>query len=135
MTIDLKQARAAAHRRDIISLIEIIERDIEFISMDDVVEMSGYPRRILQDLFLKYVGFSISTYIRRRRLALVYSELTKGKCNDSILDIAARFGIYCGPTFFRWFREEFNLTPRDVVSGLTVNTDLIQQQLVHSDLK
>lgn len=94
---------------DILSMIEF--RLESGISVEDVVAVSGYSRRRLQDIFKQETGISIGEYIKARRLfkAAVRIRL----CSQSLTVIAHELNFDSQQSFSREFKKKFGYTPRD----------------------
>lgn len=133
MTINTKSAVYPAHRRDIASLIEYMERHLDLITVEKAVAKSGYSRAICMALFSDHANMSMTTYLRRRRITEAYKKL-RGCPESKIMDVAAEFGMYCGPTFFKQFRNQFHISPKDVARGLIAPGEDLQPMLTEADL-
>ncbi|MEY46555.1 helix-turn-helix domain-containing protein [Salmonella enterica] len=81
----------------------------EKISSCDLVNVAGYSRRHLLNIFLNHTGLPPGKYIRYRKLcrAAFMLKLTKRK----ILDIAFQLKFDSQQSFSREFRKLFHCTP------------------------
>src|SRR5688572_10307076 len=93
------------------------------ISLDDMAEHIGVSRYYLSRSFPLAVGFSISAYLRGRRLTEAAKALAAGA--PDILAVALDATYSSHEAFTRAFRDQFGLTPEQVrangsVEGLRV---------------
>lgn len=97
--------------------LELIQEVVEYIdhhldqklSLDIICDTMGYSKFHLHRIFTSVVGFSIHTYIQRRRLTeaarlLVFS-------NNSIMKIALFAGYETQQSFTSGFKKMFHCTP------------------------
>ncbi|ELD1746210.1 helix-turn-helix domain-containing protein [Escherichia coli] len=94
------------------SIIQHIEDNLEnyFITIDNLVDYSGYSRRYLQITFKEYMGIPIGKYIRVRRASRAAALLRLTKL--SIIDISERLFYDSQQTFTREFKKIMGYTPR-----------------------
>ncbi|WP_042110517.1 helix-turn-helix domain-containing protein [Escherichia coli] len=94
------------------SVIQHIEDNLEnyFITIDTLVDYSGYSRRYLQITFKDYMGIPIGKYIRVRRASRAAALLRLTKL--SIIDISERLFYDSQQTFTREFKKIMGYTPR-----------------------
>lgn len=79
------------------------------ISVDYVADISGYSKRYIQKIFKEQTKYSISEYIRKRRLtqAAILIKLTQ----KSLHHIAMDLQFTTQQSFTRSFCQEFNMSP------------------------
>ncbi|WP_428426304.1 AraC family transcriptional regulator [Pararhizobium sp.] len=82
------------------------------ISLEDIAETAGLSRYHLSRVFGLTTGFSISGYIRARRLSTAALSLAGGA--SSILAVALDAGYSSHEAFTRAFRDHFGVTPEEV---------------------
>jgi AraC family transcriptional regulator len=82
------------------------------ISLEDIAETAGLSRYHLSRVFGLTTGFSISGYIRARRLSAAALSLAGGA--SSILAVALDAGYSSHEAFTRAFRDHFGVTPEEV---------------------
>jgi AraC-like DNA-binding protein/DNA gyrase inhibitor GyrI len=68
----------------------------------------------LYRLFYAHTGFTVKEYIRSRRLSKAALEL--GNHNESILQIAVKYGFKSHEAFTRAFKKKFGLNPGEIRS-------------------
>ena len=83
--------------------------------LDDVIDVSELARLALTSehhfrrVFSALAGMSLSDYIRRRRLTVAAAAVVGG--NESIIDIAVRFGYSSSDAFARAFKRMHGVGP------------------------
>lgn len=94
-------------------IITYIENNLtEEIDYKQLGKIVGYSPYHLQRLFLMITNIPISEYIRNRRLSCSAYDLLND--NNSVTDIAYKYG-YSSPTSFnRAFKAFHGVTPRDI---------------------
>ncbi|MBP2850399.1 helix-turn-helix domain-containing protein [Dickeya oryzae] len=95
----------------VMDLIVWVNNNIEMpLKIDDVAIKSGYSKWHLQRLFFSETGQSLGRFIRERKLSLIAETLIA--TNDSVINIAMRFGFDSQQSLTRAFRKRYNLPPR-----------------------
>jgi len=96
----------------------------EPVSLDDLVEATGKSKSHLSRVFPLMTGYSISGYLRARRLTEAAKLLADGA--PDILSVALEAGYSSHEAFTRAFRDQFGITPDE----LRRRRDLESLQLV-----
>jgi adenylate cyclase len=105
-------ARPAVVPHDVKKAIEHMRaRMDQKVTIADLVRASGVPERTLHKHFRAFVGLSPLGYLRRMRLAAVRQELLAGVENDSVTEIAARYGFSHLGRFSTQYRQCFREPP------------------------
>lgn len=81
----------------------------EPVSLDDMAEVTGRSKPHLSRIFSLATGFSVSAYLRARRLSEAARQLAGGAPN--ILSVALEAGYGSHEAFTRAFRDQFGMTP------------------------
>ena len=90
--------------------IEYIEENLEEkIDYSQVAMVAGCSQWYLQRMFMSITDISISEYIRRRRLTLAAFDLQNS--DNSVLDIALKYGYQSADAFTRAFKAMHFVTP------------------------
>jgi AraC family transcriptional regulator len=84
----------------------------ETLSLDEMAAHAGVSRSYLSRTFPIATGYSISAYIRGRRLTEAARALAEGA--PDILGVALDAGYGSHEAFSRAFREQFDLTPDEL---------------------
>lgn len=110
----------------------IESRSSDQLTLDDMAGHAGVSRSHLSRIFPLATGYSISAYLRGRRLSEAAKALAGGA--PDILAVALDAGYGSHEAFTRAFRDQFGLTPDevrrrrslqnlDIVEPLPMNTD------------
>jgi AraC family transcriptional regulator len=90
--------------------MEHIERDLDqSIDVAALARVAATSEYHLRRMFSALAGMPLSEYIRRRRLTLAGAEVLAG--NESLLEIAVRYGYGSGEAFARAFRAMHGVGP------------------------
>jgi len=97
----------------IIKTIWLIESRMgSALGLDELAEHAGVSRFHLSHIFPLATGYSISAYLRGRRLSVAARQLADGA--PDILQVALDAGYGSHEAFTRAFREQFGVTPDDL---------------------
>ena len=99
-------------------------------SLEEMAAHAGVSRSHLSRIFPVATGYSISGYIRGRRLTEAAKVLAKGA--PDILDVALDAGYGSHEAFSRAFREQFHVTPDELRTRRSLN-DLPLVEAVRMD--
>ena len=83
--------------------------------MPKIAKAAGSSEGDIQKVFYALTGISIAEYVRRRRLSLAGYELQKGE--QSVLEVALKYGYTSPDSFTRAFRQMHGTTPSEVKKG------------------
>lgn len=93
--------------------INYIEENLtQKITMDDIAKYACISSFYFQKGFAMLCGFTVSDYIRKRRLSLAGSELIQS--NQKIIDIALKYGYDSPDSFTKAFIRFHGVTPTAV---------------------
>ncbi len=92
--------------------IDYIEENLtEEISYKKLARIVGVSEYTLQRIFMFLTNYSLSEYIRRRRLSKAFEEL---KTTDiKVIDVAIKYGYDSSISFARAFKKYFNMSPTE----------------------
>lgn len=91
-------------------LILWIDSNIEHrLSIEDVAKKSGYSKWYLQRIFSDETGKSLAKFIRDKKLAYVVEDLLV--TNESILNLALKYGFESQQSFTRTFSKKYGFPP------------------------
>lgn len=107
------------------------------VSLDELAAHAGVSRFHLSRIFPLATGYSISGYLRGRRLSVAARRLADGA--PDILEVALDAGYGSHEAFTRAFREQFGTTPdelrrRGSIDSLTLVESLPMDDTVKPDL-
>ncbi|MET3897506.1 AraC family transcriptional regulator [Devosia sp. UYZn731] len=95
---------------DVAKMLWVLEsRLTEPVSLDDLVEVTGRSKSYLSRAFPLATGYSISGYMRARRLTEAARTLADGA--PDILSVALDAGYGSHEAFTRAFGDQFGITP------------------------
>jgi AraC-like DNA-binding protein len=120
------KGRQTSRPHPILALSEIKKYIQTHLSSPDLTTASiaremGLSRSRLYQLFDSYGG--VSSFIRQQRLRKALIILSGQQHRQrSVYDIALECGYSSDTAFIRAFRDQYDLTPGDIRSGLTVQT-------------
>lgn len=95
---------------EVLALVQALLADRSLVSVQQVVEELGVPRRRLERLFSHYLGVTPKWVLARYRMHDVVSELDGGY-PGSLADLAVRYGWYDQAHFGRDFAALVGTTP------------------------
>ncbi|KZN29664.1 AraC family transcriptional regulator [Pseudoalteromonas luteoviolacea] len=96
--------------------IEHIESNLDNdLSIDDIAKVACCSRYHFHRMFFAYFKITCAEYIRRRKLTLAAVELLN--TNESIVDIALKFGYKSPNAFTRAFRNIHGINPSNARKG------------------
>lgn len=96
--------------------IEYIEEHLlDELHVPQIAAATGIIESDLQKTFYALTGISVVEYVRRRRLSLAAYELQKR--DESVLDVALKYGYTSPDSFTRAFRQMHGITPSAVKRG------------------
>lgn len=93
--------------------VQYIEEHItEELSVDEIAKRVGLSSFYFQKGFAIICGFSLTEYIRNRRLALAGNDLASG--DEKVIDIALKYGYESPDSFTKAFTRFHGVTPTQV---------------------
>jgi AraC family transcriptional regulator len=96
--------------------VAFIEANItEPLSVEDVARHAFQSRWHFQRIFRLITGFSVYSYIKRRRLSEAGNDLLLSR--DKIIEIALKYQYGTPESFLRAFRKEFSANPSEYRRG------------------
>ncbi|MCR5824685.1 MAG: AraC family transcriptional regulator [Lachnospiraceae bacterium] len=98
----------------------INEHCSEDLSLDTVVDISGFSKSHFIRLFKDFTGVTYYEYLQKRRMT--NAELLLIDTGESVADIAMRSGYNSLATFNRVFKESHNCTPTEYRKAAWANT-------------
>lgn len=99
-------------QRGIDYIDETLAGEIDNVKLQTVTKMSVVQ---FQKTFLGITGYTVGEYVRNRRLTVAAFELMKA--NNSVLDIALKYGYDSSEGFSRAFKEFHGINPNEVKKG------------------
>ena len=92
----------------------------ESLSLEQLADLVYVSKYHLSHEFNRLVGTSVYRYIQKKRLLIARQLLSQGKRPNEIYS-SCGFGDYAG--FYRAFRNEYGISPRDYMHTLNIKTE------------
>ncbi len=90
--------------------LEYIERNLDAeLNIDDISKVACSSRYHFQRVFYALTGFTVSQYIKNRRLTLAAEELTV--TDKRVIDIALKYGYESPEAFTKAFKRLHGISP------------------------
>ena len=97
-------------------LLEWIDANLQGpIQLSELEQVSGYSRRHLQAAFQQRFGCGPIQWVRRQRLERARQALLQPDADETVSEIAGRFGFSNLAVFSRDFHACFGLRPSDLL--------------------
>ncbi|WEJ34922.1 helix-turn-helix domain-containing protein [Devosia sp. SD17-2] len=87
-------------------------RSREPLGLDELADVTGLSKSYLSRVFPLVTGYSVTAYLRARRLSEAARQLAQGA--PDILSVALEAGYGSHEAFTRAFRDQFGMTPQAV---------------------
>ncbi|MFH9431765.1 GyrI-like domain-containing protein [Streptomyces sp. NPDC017615] len=102
--------------------MEHVERGLDGnVDPEELARVAGTSVYHLRRMFSALAGMPLSEYVRRRRLTLAAAEVVAGQ--ETLLDIAVRYGYGSGEAFARAFRVMHGVGPSEARrAGVTLSS-------------
>ncbi len=97
-------------------VIDYIENNLHCIEIGNISKLTGVPGGLYQRIFSYVCGISISEYVRRRKLSEAAREVLEKE--DSIINIAMKYGYDNHSAFSRAFKEQFGVPPTSLARDI-----------------
>ena len=111
-TAELARPASAIRPRTVDKVVRLIqERADEPLTLTDLAGHAGVGARRLQQGFREHVGMSPMQYLRRTRLDRARQDLLRTQ--DSVTEIAFRWGFLHPGRFAQLYRQQFGVTPSE----------------------
>lgn len=96
--------------------IDYIEDNLDkSIDLDEIAKVACSSRYHFQRLFHAFTGFTLSEYIRNRRLTLAGEELLSG--HSKIIEVALKYGYESSDAFTKAFQRLHGVAPSKLKRG------------------
>lgn len=106
------------HARAIARCLELIEASHgQTLLIENLVREAGVSERTLRTVFQEYFGVSPMRLLRARQLWEIRAALLHHKPEETVMQIAERFGIWDFSLFARHYKRLFSELPRDTLQS------------------
>ena len=110
------RAERSGRERVFSELLEWIQAHLQTpINLSDLELVTGYSRRNLQQAFQQRFGCGPIQWVRRQRMERIRQELLTANADQTVADIASRYGFSSLSVFSRDFRALYGLRPSDLL--------------------
>ena len=92
-------------------VINAIEKNLEFVTIEELIALSGYSYYHFHRIFKIHTGESLKKYIKRLQLERALQKMKIDK--ENITQLALEAGFYMSSSFNKAFKEMFELSPTE----------------------
>ncbi len=104
------------HNKAMQKVLEKIEDDLEYVSIEDLISVSGYSYYHFHRIFKAYTGETLNKYIKRILLEKALHAMQMDK--ENITAIAMKSGYNTPSAFNKAFKEMFGVNPSQYKENL-----------------
>jgi len=97
-------------------VLTAIERDLEYVTIEDLIRVAGYSYYHFHRIFKAYTGESLKKYIKRLQLEKALQQMQIDK--ENITRIAMIAGYNTPSSFNKAFKEMFGVNPSEYKESL-----------------
>ncbi len=97
-------------------VLEAIENDLEYVTIEDLIAVSGYSYYHFHRIFKAYTGETLNKYIKRLLLEKALFQMQVDK--ENITKIAMKSGYNTPSAFNKAFKEMFGVNPSEYKKSL-----------------
>jgi len=99
------------YTKNIQEVVELIEKELEFVTVEELIRVSGYSYYHFHRIFKAFVGESLKKYIKRLQLEKTLQQMQMDK--ENITHIAIQAGYHMPSSFNKAFKEMFGVNPSE----------------------
>ncbi len=103
------------------NVINEIEKNLEYVSIEDLIHVSGYSYYHFHRIFKAYTGESLKKYIKRLQLEKALQKMQSDK--DNITKLAIEAGFNMPSSFNKAFKEMFDINPTQYKQNISKQRD------------
>lgn len=97
-------------------VLNAIENDLEYVTIEDLICVSGYSYYHFHRIFKTYTGETLNKYIKRLQLESALLKMQMDK--ENITKIAMKSGYNTPSAFNKAFKEMFSINPSEYKKSL-----------------
>lgn len=105
------------HNKCMQNVINEIEKNLEYVAIEDLIKISGYSYYHFHRIFKAYTGESLKKYIKRLQLEKAKKKMLGSKSN--ITQLAIEVGFNMASSFNKAFKGMFNINPTQYRQNLS----------------
>lgn len=103
----------ADHIKRVNKIMDFVERNLyKELSLKSLSTMANYSPYHFHRIFLQATGETLNSFIVRKRIEKIASILTVGT-EESLSDLAFKYGFSSGNAFSRAFRKFYDVNPSE----------------------
>jgi len=99
------------YTKSIHKVLQMIEDELEFVTLEELIRVSGYSYYHFHRIFKAYTGESLKKYIKRLQLEKTLLAMQMDK--ENITQIAIKAGYHMPSSFNKAFKEMFGVSPSE----------------------
>ena len=99
------------YSKSIQKVLQTIEEELEFVTLEELIRVSGYSYYHFHRIFKAYTGESLKKYIKRLQLEKTLQKMQVDK--ENITQIAIQAGYHMPSSFNKAFKEMFGVNPSE----------------------
>ena len=99
-------------------VLNAIENDLEYITIEELIRVSGYSYYHFHRIFKTFVGESLKRYIKRLQMERALFKMRVDQ--DNITKIAMSSGFETQSSFNKAFKKMFNINPSEYKHSLAL---------------
>jgi len=99
------------YSKSIHKVLQMIEDELEFVTLEELIHVSGYSYYHFHRIFKAYTGESLKKYIKRLQLEKTLQQMNMDK--ENITSIAIKAGYHMPSSFNKAFKEMFGVSPSE----------------------
>ncbi len=92
-------------------VIDAIENELDYITVEELIHLSGYSYYHFHRIFKAYTGESLKKYIKRLQMERTLKQMQANQ--DNITQIAIQAGYHMPSSFNKAFKEMFGINPTE----------------------
>lgn len=99
------------YSKSIHKILQMIETELEFVTLEELIRVSGYSYYHFHRIFKAHTGESLKKYIKRLQLEKTLQQMNMDK--ENITSIAIKAGYHMPSSFNKAFKEMFGVNPSE----------------------
>ena len=99
------------YTKSIKKVLHSIEEELDYISIEELIRISGYSYYHFHRIFKAYTGESLKKYMKRLQLEKTLQQMQTNQAN--ITQIAIKAGYHLPSSFNKAFKEMFGINPSE----------------------
>ncbi len=106
-------------------VLTTIERELEYVTIEELIRVAGYSYYHFHRIFKAYTGESLKKYIKRIQLEKALQQMQMDR--ENITQIAMKSGYNTPSSFNKAFKEMFGINPSEYKQSLVPKRKLYKE--------